>query len=88
MVPVLPLAQGLEGGRSPWGASCWILHEGGKWPQLGQEGSAAFGEAAVETRGCTWRVAGAHKLVPFPALYLIIGGERPPKLTALNSKGS
>lgn len=90
MVPAMPrhLPRGWRGGHAPWGASCWILHEGGEWPQPGQEGSAAFGEVAVERRGWTGRVAGVHKLVPFPVLYLIIGGDCPPKLTALNTTGS
>lgn len=82
------LPRGWKGGHAPWGASCWILHEGGKRPQLGQEGSAEFGEAAVERRGWNGRVAGAHKLVLFPVLYLIVSDDCPPKLPALNTTGS
>lgn len=84
--PALPLAQPgkrWRGGRGPWGAFCWILHRGGKWAQLGQEGSEAFGKAGAERSGWTGRVEGAHRPVPFPVLYLVIGGDCPPQLTTL-----
>lgn len=87
---VMPTQPGKRwrGGRGPWGASCWILHRGGKWPQLGREGSEAFGKAGAERRGWTGRVEGAHRFGLFPVLYLIIGGDGPPKLTTLITTGT
>lgn len=44
--------------------------------------------ARLERRGWTGSVEGVHQLVPFPVLYLIIGGDHLSKLTTLIAVGT
>lgn len=70
----------------PWFLGGILLGFAQRW-QTSPAGARGIWQGWSREKGWTGRVEGAHRLVPFPILYLIIGGDCPQKLTTRLTMG-